>query len=682
MASSALATIGTLSEFDIVLSISEEAINRQFKKLYDTKIDQGGPLPPPPGLEDLGVAPPVKTEYLINHDLQIHLAEMGDNGPEVDYEAGIVGHIRSPKIDLHNTSTPNTARISLTFEQVDGTETPNSVYNYWVGKGRNAKIKTTVINEWTMSWEAKLGQANIKNIVEELIEPAKSNTKPEVLHPKLLSALDKVSSKHFTVASIFCICEAAQLANTFQLRDDKGEFVDESLLGGFMLRVSRYFSSLQQKIRPGGSTPDHPFVLGYGLSQEIQDIKEILTDTKDDTPKYFIPRDYLVTTTPGEKGSNYTGGTFNFCISTHREDDGEPKREAIRTDPETNANAGRLQKTFFDVTKTREQDGIMGFCRDLIFDKFLCDVLARPFHINIGEIFKKAMSKGTAEVKDSSETSKIGDPLRDGMPPTWSGSESLKLDGKIENWLLDDKQTVQGSSTIKVWWESDLQTNEHIEEKDARRQARFVIESYVKEYYDFVDVGVFSNDNLKAYIDMVYKYAFTISSGPGGRISIEKDPSNSVLPERGQDGKLKLLYRHRSEGEYGAFFTTTKDLGGIGALLDTLKKDPLFKAWDEFFQMLGFPSIFRDILQTTCTALERQWAEDIGSLLITEFESKWQNGIKALDNNILMPAGEVFTFSGTDIDHQGNLFSHISFALGSEKVGKGGAVDDHKQPIS
>ena len=37
-----------------------------------------------------------------------------------------------------------------------------------------------------------------------------------------------------------------------------------------------------------------------------------------------------------------------------------------------------------------------------------------------------------------------------------------------------------------------------------------------------------------------------------------------------------------------------------------------------------------------------------------------------------MPAGNVFNYAGVDVDTQGNMFTHISFALGQENVSQTG----------
>ena len=45
--------------------------------------------------------------------------------------------------------------------------------------------------------------------------------------------------------------------------------------------------------------------------------------------------------------------------------------------------------------------------------------------------------------------------------------------------------------------------------------------------------------------------------------------------------------------------------------------------------------------------------------------------VKELQSTIIMPAGDVFMFSGIDLDTTGNLYSHVSYANaaeGSERV--------------
>ena len=92
---------------------------------------------------------------------------------------------------------------------------------------------------------------------------------------------------------------------------------------------------------------------------------------------------------------------------------------------------------------------------------------------------------------------------------------------------------------------------------------------------------------------MIYKYVLTISPGTGGLIDITKDDSASSLPVK-ENGKLKLIQAQRKDGEYGAYFTTTKDTSGIT---------------DFFNGILGFlPEELKKVFENSIDAVERGWA--------------------------------------------------------------------------
>ena len=200
--------------------------------------------------------------------------------------------------------------------------------------------------------------------------------------------------------------------------------------------------SLQSKVPDGRATPDNPFVLGYGLYQDLPDIKAIQPGIDaENTPVFLIPKSYHLTVTPS--GSKFTGGSVNFCILTHREKDDKLTRDANRTDPTKNLNAGRLEQTFFDLTRTLEQDGIMAIARDLVFDRFLCREVANSFFIDIQAIFKKAMSAGTSD-QGSLMTVESNVKTSD-QPPTFRQKQALTYKGKVDRLIKDDKQSVTGN---------------------------------------------------------------------------------------------------------------------------------------------------------------------------------------------------------------------------------------------
>lgn len=60
--------------------------------------------------------------------------------------------------------------------------------------------------------------------------------------------------------------------------------------------------------------------------------------------------------------------------------------------------------------------------------------------------------------------------------------------------------------------------------------------------------------------------------------------------------------------------------------------------------------------------------ESIADTAIAEYENRWKAGITSVKNKVILPAGNVFSFSGVDIDTKGNLYTHISFSRGTEGV--------------
>ena len=191
-------------------------------------------------------------------------------------------------------------------------------------------------------------------------------------------------------------------------------------------------------------------MLGYGLSQKVPDLKQVNPDaTPDSTPKYFIPKGYQMTVTPGytwsgaqRQDSKYTRGTLNFCLFTFREEnDPNPVREPVKTIVAQNANSGKLSQTLFDLTKTSENDGVMGFAEDLIWAKFFGPLLANAYHIDVIEAQKK-LDSGSMTASSSSWAS---GPVA-GSPPTYVRSSTVELDGKKSNTILDDDLKTHGES--------------------------------------------------------------------------------------------------------------------------------------------------------------------------------------------------------------------------------------------
>ncbi|EPS39293.1 hypothetical protein H072_6938 [Dactylellina haptotyla CBS 200.50] len=660
MSVSPFATNGTIAEYGIVLSISEEAINRQFKLLYDKEIEAGVALPSPPGMEEDGAAPPPPAKYLINHDVEIHVAVPG-HGKELvmDYEQGIVGHIKCPKISLRDSGKANTGRISFTFERVEGAEVPDSMFYYWVGVGNNAELYPKPINGYTMSWDVNFGCAEIQNITEELINPARDEKSPEALHSDVIKVLEAVPSELFTVSSIFCMFSSAQISDSFEIVDENGQALSEALNNVLQTKVAGYFSVLQKRVKPGRATPDHPFVLGYGLSQKLADITKIIPGAKpEDTPLYFVPKSYIMSVTPG-KDPKYSNGTLNFCMATWRPD-GMAQRDPNHLDRSKNGNAGKLDQTFFDLTRTSEHDGVVGFCRDLLFDQFLVPEIEKAYFIDIEKVIRETFESQlmNATPLSSSNEVKLSQSF---SPPRWNHLHKTKMQG-------DNGSTVEGSSSLTVIWDSDLQMNPNIDAKHASRRTRVIVVSHVKQDYEFSVKSTLADASVtsKTGLDMMYKHVLNISAGDGGKLDIQNDEVNSRIPEKDKDGSLVFIAGTRGEDQYGAYLTTSDDsefdnslkaIPGLG-YLGKLVADELRPVWKEMVAVVK-----------QCLELQANiWITDASSHLSKEFDDKWRTGLKSISNKIILPAGNVFNFSGIDVDPQGNMYAHVNYASGAENV--------------
>jgi hypothetical protein len=69
-----------------------------------------------------------------------------------------------------------------------------------------------------------------------------------------------------------------------------------------------------------------------------------------------------------------------------------------------------------------------------------------------------------------------------------------------------------------------------------------------------------------------------------------------------------------------------------------------------------------------CLTSLRFNTDQIANTAIGEYEKKWNAGITSVKNKVILPAGNVFNFSGVDIDLKGNLYTHVSFLAGDENV--------------
>ena len=162
---------GTLAGYDIVLAVSEEAVNAQLDKLYKTPITRG-PLPPPTELPNYAPAPQAK--YLINHDMSLHeMKKSKKTGLMEKSKEGIDAHIECPRIrfrprgKVHSTMQYRAAFVEITFKRDDDApeDSKDSVLASWDTSQSPPELTHTIVNGYTMSWQVLVAQERIHDVM-------------------------------------------------------------------------------------------------------------------------------------------------------------------------------------------------------------------------------------------------------------------------------------------------------------------------------------------------------------------------------------------------------------------------------------------------------------------------------------------------------------------------------------
>jgi hypothetical protein len=158
----------TLRAFDMVVAISEDAINKQLDLLYNTPAETL-PLPQP------GTQQPTQ-KFLLSHAVSMHYPILGldgkpklnpDGTPKIS-KTGIDGWIAAPKVKI-NSRKNLSATVILTFiKNPDPNATGNvdTTYSTYDGEGEDAELVTLNIDNWSVSWDADLSSTDIQKIEE------------------------------------------------------------------------------------------------------------------------------------------------------------------------------------------------------------------------------------------------------------------------------------------------------------------------------------------------------------------------------------------------------------------------------------------------------------------------------------------------------------------------------------
>ncbi|KAJ5949442.1 hypothetical protein N7454_001026 [Penicillium verhagenii] len=537
----------TLSHYDMVLSISTEAINKQFKNLWQKRL--------PRALPDLRGGEFPLFHHLIAHDLWLFPPEIPDDdgakfvdGTNTEERAlpsapstFLKAHIGPPRIQFH-PSKQRIATITVDFLHDEDFEGPDkdSILQYWV-EGRSKRL---TISGWQMSWEVEITQEVIDNPDISLLQPAKNPIKHIVMEQKSIEQLEKhleaptLSPSHFTVAAIFCrISSSPHVPGTFQFTPPEGVQVADSwprtaALAAIWMEFRRRLAALDSRL----PTPQNPFVLGYSLTQKVPDITDLNSglDNPSKTPPYFVPRECHITTT-AVPGDVYTSGTLNFCFQTNK-----PDTKSI-----TDVGAGIFESTFFNKltqyggpgdpisNRPSGHDGIMAISSG-VFQWWLEDI-TKKLVMSSEKLFGFMNSPGDEGLSyDEGKESYI--------PNIADRSAVWKIDFKSkENKIKSPRhheefsQIISGNQTINVKYSSDFQkyNQEQMRQTDLKRQLYLNIEVSNHLSADVKQRRMFDNEAKLAKSHKLrssYEMGYTLTPGLGGIWTIQKDAASTNLP--------------------------------------------------------------------------------------------------------------------------------------------------------
>ncbi|KAI5808272.1 hypothetical protein DFH27DRAFT_650781 [Peziza echinospora] len=682
----------TFSGFDIVVSISEEAINGQLLKLYTTALEER--MIPPSKLKSFKPLPP--TKYLINHQFSLHLINKAKSTPEnvVYRTTGIDGFIHCPKVrfrpEEYDSANGNAmdkykkAYLEIKFKK-DETTGADSIIKYL--DQDTAEVETVVLNDCTMMWGVKIARKDVEDVMRDIIDPAHNSSSPAAAGKQVTEKLmHYVDSQIYTVSTIFCLFEEKSMKDSFLLLDAQRKPILNSALSDARNQVSLFFGEMTDQWKQNKGTPyattENPYILGYGISQKRVDIKDIGGEGAEtaakNTPEYFKPKQVAMSVTPGEVKAEWmcTSGSLNYCLLTHRD---TPEGHEVVDIAEEDLNAGIITKNFFDVTKTmgrtldpqgnvQGHDGIMAFSKGIFSGLWLRSIaenlLLDPSSASYKALIATGLQKQTHEVAITLGTSQSTQTASGGweLKRAWKTGMMEPPDGQMKVGPGDKRVFVLGDCRVNVTYTSDTQSITSI--KDGITHARRL----------FFDIEY---ENKWDYVFQYKSWLANAANNP--------DDSNDWLKKR---------VRGFTESDFTAadrwqFVTTcalslrTKSLirvvmkaGAVGKWVvdvdEGASKNPLKKnttlIWTKGSADSGDYGNFQELKNFHSYTFEPD-SEMVKAALIGWSKSekdiigdKVLEAFNGLTTTIIMPAGDVFTFAGLDSDDTGNVYTQVNFA--------------------
>lgn len=638
MSANPTSTPYTLNEFDIVLSISEAAINAQFLHLFLTPLSvldaNGNPIdapPPQPGDPE--------PEYLISHRLSLKMHSKGRDG--------LFGWIECPRVDFVNLSPSadrkRTVKVSFKFldnkpgfegDEDRGLPAYDPKYdssckvwdNSTLDDDGRPSLVSSPLNGCTVSFEANLGKANIQQIMEK-----------RYMYPGTFTAIDAgVKSESLLASSLFCLFQGDQMANTFKLTNSSGHVIDDGVSAALMHEFCHKYAhttstpdqSVDAKTGRGLPSPDNPFVLGYGISQKVKE------ETRGEPTFKPLNFQFSVTGDPVEK---HNFATLNFLMLT--------KPIGDLSNVEKNLNAGYFPQTFFEtinaeypdaITGRPVFDAVMGISRDLFVKQYILPNVLKAYTPPVPQIsgFKVFSGDPTTTLfkeQDGRFTTTYEQTWYTDAPRRKSNHWSEQAFGlsHFEKW--------GGETTVNVqYWSDDT----HGLPVNGKRTIRVKITGTLYNHLEITN-DIFPSGDLN--LDKCFKISFSVPYEEELAISSSDLSTWTVatvrreFPQTRSENGNKLLVLTFTPGEPGIL--ATKEAKGWLSIMDSLG--------------------LNDILDINRAISKHITA--VSSISYEKLEESINKGLKGLTSTFVMPAGNVLYYNGLTADRGGNIFSLVNY---------------------
>ncbi|KAK6543468.1 hypothetical protein TWF694_000214 [Orbilia ellipsospora] len=697
----------SLQGYDTVIQISQEAIEQQLKVLWKTRVKK--PVPGGP-------------RHYIDHIFNVHsTVEVKDREGKVTgtraSSEGFDGYVKWPTIDftgsaVHETERYSTARVTFEFTTADEVFAPHeipkgkssdSIFTALVKEwdeelgAEQLRKDLKVINGWKISWKGVIAQKAIANVLDRIVG---STYVPESLQNSLSKA--KVNPSVFSISSIFCLFQSAQVASSFEVRDKDGVIQEDAKLRTSMITLlNTVFAAPQDQ--QGIPDPKTPFVLGYMISTVNPKTEQTSKVVTRDTPPYFVPKSVFMTITPGLGTKDArTVGTLNFCMTTYRLP-GETER-AVDSYSANQEKGGRFQTPFFDIVKMKAMpsttDGMIAFSNDIFYNNWMLKDLEPRFNIDYatdfyeiddrraysdslknlcaGKFRPATTSSGTRKYATSEglhqKITRRREDIDSGLPVQLSDSfyfefkkatsytSTYAKDSSIGDSLDDTKRRVIIKLTaildyLLEWnWYSDALNFSGVadtigglfsggeNEAEKRANRNFASDDKWKTFATARGTAIIGFE-FELGVDPKNRGKFHVSSIN----QLHKDKSNiRHLSGRGPTTRI-------SNGEITGFTESPYNYGLHTELI-----------WDDNFEGAAkVIPIVKEKFDTTNEDVKKAFSR-LGDRFIDRVSGIAENFVDQLGSTIILPAGDVFQFKGLSTDANGNVYSGVTYDTPSE----------------